>query len=225
MRERFLAGNSFRGRERGKLQYAILAAAAIGGGAAPNLLDEVVRRQTDDFWQYATPCTRRWCSSAWRRTGQACRPPRCAGNWGTPARPAGPGRHEIARTWLPIRVDLIKGHGERLWPRPGRIFAAARSHTFSRTSHCRTGAGATSPTGTGAAGTATTAKQPCRPTPPWPLSRPYGRSGDPTAHARAQDSCRPRQADPDRTTANPFGCYEHAPLCHLAPPTRPRIAE
>jgi hypothetical protein len=37
----------------------------------------------------------------------------------------------MARTWLSIRVDLIAGHGEHLWPRPGRIFAAARSHTFS----------------------------------------------------------------------------------------------
>jgi hypothetical protein len=36
----------------------------------------------------------------------------------------------MARTWLSIRVDLVEGHGERLWPRPVRIFAAARSHTF-----------------------------------------------------------------------------------------------
>ena len=36
----------------------------------------------------------------------------------------------VARTWLSIRVDLVEGHGERYWPRPGRIFAAARSHTF-----------------------------------------------------------------------------------------------
>jgi hypothetical protein len=37
----------------------------------------------------------------------------------------------MARTWLSIRVELVEGHGERLWPRPGRIFAAARTHTFS----------------------------------------------------------------------------------------------
>ena len=36
----------------------------------------------------------------------------------------------MSRTWLSIRVDLVEGHGERYWPRPGRIFAAARSHTF-----------------------------------------------------------------------------------------------
>ena len=38
----------------------------------------------------------------------------------------------MARTWLSIRVDLIEGHGEHLWPRPGRLFAAARTHTFAQ---------------------------------------------------------------------------------------------
>lgn len=38
----------------------------------------------------------------------------------------------MPRTWLSIRVDLVEGHGERLWPRPGRILAAARSHTFAQ---------------------------------------------------------------------------------------------
>jgi hypothetical protein len=36
----------------------------------------------------------------------------------------------LARTWWSIRVDLVQGQGERYWPRPGRILAAARSHTF-----------------------------------------------------------------------------------------------
>src|SRR5450756_278228 len=31
----------------------------------------------------------------------------------------------MTRTWLSIRVELVEGRGERLWPRPGRIFAAA----------------------------------------------------------------------------------------------------
>lgn len=52
IRERFLAEFSFRGRERHKLQYAILAA-AMRGGTEPDLLDEVAWWQTDDFWQYA----------------------------------------------------------------------------------------------------------------------------------------------------------------------------
>ena len=38
----------------------------------------------------------------------------------------------MGRTWLSIRVDLVAGHGEHFWPRPGRIFAAARSHTFAQ---------------------------------------------------------------------------------------------
>lgn len=38
----------------------------------------------------------------------------------------------MARTWLSIQIDLIEGHGEFLWPRPGRIFAAARTHTFEQ---------------------------------------------------------------------------------------------
>lgn len=33
--------------------------------------------------------------------------------------------------WLAIRVDLIEGRGNHLWPRPGRIIAASRQHTFS----------------------------------------------------------------------------------------------
>lgn len=37
----------------------------------------------------------------------------------------------MSRTWLSIRVELVEGHGERLWPRPGRILAVARRHTFA----------------------------------------------------------------------------------------------
>lgn len=36
----------------------------------------------------------------------------------------------MARTWLSIRVELLSGRGERFWPRPGRILAAARTHSF-----------------------------------------------------------------------------------------------
>lgn len=38
----------------------------------------------------------------------------------------------MARTWLSIRVELVSGRGMDLWPRPGRIFAAARSHSFGQ---------------------------------------------------------------------------------------------
>lgn len=38
----------------------------------------------------------------------------------------------MARTWLSITVELIEGRGQHLWPRPGRTFTAARSHTFAQ---------------------------------------------------------------------------------------------
>lgn len=38
----------------------------------------------------------------------------------------------MSRTWISIRVDLIGGGGRDLWPRPGRIFAAKRSHSFAQ---------------------------------------------------------------------------------------------
>jgi hypothetical protein len=36
----------------------------------------------------------------------------------------------VSRTSLSIQVELIESHGEHLWPLPGRILSAARSHTF-----------------------------------------------------------------------------------------------
>jgi hypothetical protein len=53
MPERFLPECAFRGRQNKKLQFAVLAAAALHGGAEPDLLEEVTWWQTDDFWQYA----------------------------------------------------------------------------------------------------------------------------------------------------------------------------
>ena len=38
----------------------------------------------------------------------------------------------MARTWLSITVELVEGAGYRFWPRPGRAFAAARTHTFAQ---------------------------------------------------------------------------------------------
>lgn len=52
MSQRFLPECAFRGRQNKKLQFAVLAA-ALHGGAEPDLLDEVAWWQTDDFWQYA----------------------------------------------------------------------------------------------------------------------------------------------------------------------------
>ena len=53
IREQFLPECTFRGRQTKKLQFAILAAAALRGGTEPDLLDEVAWSQTDDFWRYA----------------------------------------------------------------------------------------------------------------------------------------------------------------------------
>lgn len=37
----------------------------------------------------------------------------------------------MARSWLSITVELVSGRGEDFWPRPGRVFVAARSTTFA----------------------------------------------------------------------------------------------
>ena len=76
MRERFLPECAFRGRQDKKLQFAILAAAALRGGAEPDLLDEVAWWQTDDFWQYALHAAVAYIRAAAGRAGvpvrQAC---------------------------------------------------------------------------------------------------------------------------------------------------------
>jgi len=79
LRERFLPECTFRGRENTKLQYAVLAAAALHGGTEPDLLDEVAWWQTDDFWQYA--CSRRSPTSAPPPAGPASQRARHARNW------------------------------------------------------------------------------------------------------------------------------------------------
>lgn len=37
----------------------------------------------------------------------------------------------VARNWLSITVELVEGGTRTFWPRPGRILAAARTHTFA----------------------------------------------------------------------------------------------
>lgn len=34
--------------------------------------------------------------------------------------------------WLSVKVELIEGRGEHFWPRPGRLFAAAPTHSFAQ---------------------------------------------------------------------------------------------
>jgi hypothetical protein len=76
LRERFLPEATFRGRQKAKLQYALLAAAAVHGGTEPDLLDEVASWQTDDFWQYAMYAAVAYIRAAASRAGvparQAC---------------------------------------------------------------------------------------------------------------------------------------------------------
>ncbi|TMB94184.1 MAG: plasmid pRiA4b ORF-3 family protein, partial [Chloroflexi bacterium] len=33
---------------------------------------------------------------------------------------------------MSVQVELVEGRGERCWPRPGRIFAAATVHSFAQ---------------------------------------------------------------------------------------------
>jgi hypothetical protein len=77
LRERFLPECAFRARQNKKLQYAVLAAAALQGGTEPDLLDEVAWWQADDFWQYALFAAVAYIRAAAGRAGvpvpQACR--------------------------------------------------------------------------------------------------------------------------------------------------------
>jgi len=76
LRERFLPERTLRGRENKKLQYAVLAAAALHGGTEPDLLDEVAWWQADDVWQYALFAVVAYIQAAVSRAGvpvrQAC---------------------------------------------------------------------------------------------------------------------------------------------------------
>ena len=73
MRERFLPECAFRGRDKHKLQFAVLAVAALRGGAEPDLLDEVAWWQTDDFWQYAMFAAVAYIRAAGERAGMPVR--------------------------------------------------------------------------------------------------------------------------------------------------------
>jgi hypothetical protein len=69
LRERYLPECAFRGRQNAKLQYAVLAAAAVRGGTEPDLLEEAAHWQTDDFWQYAMYAAIAYIRAAANRAG------------------------------------------------------------------------------------------------------------------------------------------------------------
>jgi len=72
-RERFLPEAAFRGRQNAKLQYAVLAAAAVHGGTEPDLLEEVAYWQADDSWQYAAyAAARKLDNSLYNQGGWVC---------------------------------------------------------------------------------------------------------------------------------------------------------
>ena len=87
LRERFLPECTFRCRENTKLRYALLAAAALHGGAEPDLLDEVAWWQTDDFWKYALFAVVPYIRAAASRTGVPVHRA-CQDLAGRPSRPA-----------------------------------------------------------------------------------------------------------------------------------------
>lgn len=77
MADRFLPECTFRGRDKRKLRFAVLAVAALHGGAEPDLLEEVIWWQTEDFWQYAMFAAIAYIRAAADRAGapvrQVCR--------------------------------------------------------------------------------------------------------------------------------------------------------
>jgi len=98
LRERFLPEGTFRGRQNAKLQYAVLAAAAVHGGTEPDLLDEVASWQADDFWQYAMYAAVAYIRAAASRAGVPVRQG-CQDLRERPGQPA-PCRFSAARSWL-----------------------------------------------------------------------------------------------------------------------------
>jgi hypothetical protein len=71
--DRFLPECTFRGRDKRKLRFAVLAVAALHGGAEPDLLEEVIWWQTDDFWQYALFAAVAYIRAAADRSGMPVR--------------------------------------------------------------------------------------------------------------------------------------------------------
>lgn len=72
LREQFLPEVDLRGRANSKLQYAVLAAAALHGGTEPALLDDTAW-QADDFWKYALYAAVAYIRAAAARSGTSVR--------------------------------------------------------------------------------------------------------------------------------------------------------
>ena len=101
------ARGAFRGRQNAKLQYAVLAAAAVHGGTEPNLLDEVAAWQADDFWQYAMYAAVAYIRAAASRAGVPV--PRHARNWTNALANRRPSADfgQLAMLWLSLPYGRI----------------------------------------------------------------------------------------------------------------------
>jgi hypothetical protein len=123
LRERFLPEAAFRGRRNAKLQYAVLAAAAVHGGTEPDLLDEVASWQADYFWQYAMYAAVAYVRAAASRAGVPVRQA-CQDLDEPPSHPAPPcrlfastrraaGRCQASGGGASVRVTLLRLRGTR----------------------------------------------------------------------------------------------------------------
>jgi hypothetical protein len=88
MRERYLPGCSINGRDRRKLQFAVLAAAAQHGGVDVDLLEEAAWWRAGDFWRYAVYAAVAYIRIAAERAGvpepEVCRAIATHGDPGEP---------------------------------------------------------------------------------------------------------------------------------------------
>jgi hypothetical protein len=132
LRERFLSETAFRGRQNAKLQYAVLAAAAVRGGAEPDLLDEVASWQTDDFWQYAMYAAVAYIRGAASRAGV----PGAAGMSGPRRAARPPGAIARLRTalWRLLATTLYRSYSSVSLALPSAltIIAKGSCHQPSR---------------------------------------------------------------------------------------------
>jgi len=63
--------DQFGGRDNRKFRYAVMAAAAVHGGAELDLLEEVAYWATDDFWSYAGLAAVAWARAVADQRGIA----------------------------------------------------------------------------------------------------------------------------------------------------------
>jgi hypothetical protein len=118
--ERFLPERTFRGRQNTKLQYAVLAAAALHGGTEPDLLAEAAWWQAGDFWQVRAV-------RGGRLRSRRRRPGGCAGAPGMRA----PGR----APWAPGAIRTSSGHSRSGHVTAGRPMGSGPAGRLTQGAH------------------------------------------------------------------------------------------